>query len=246
MIASLPMYDRPETQGANDRLWSAIRANLGEGPDSLIRGGDPWDHWQSPELLFSQTCGYPYRARLHGNVTLVGTPEYRLPDCPPGHYNSVFIARSDDPRETPVEFADATFAFNEALSQSGWAAPQNYARDAGFIFSNPVKSGGHAFSARAVAEGRADCASLDALSWRLLQRHDGFADSLKEIGRTAPTPVLPYITALGRDPDRIFDCISAAIDALSEQDRETLSLYGLVRIPAQNYLAIPNPLPPPA
>ncbi|WP_294607620.1 phosphate/phosphite/phosphonate ABC transporter substrate-binding protein [uncultured Roseovarius sp.] len=245
MIASLPMYDRPETAEANDRLWQGVRAELGYGPDHLIRGAAPWDHWQSPDLLLSQTCGYPYRARLHGSVTLVGTPVLELPDCPPGHYYSVFVVRRDDPRTTPDGFADARLAYNEALSQSGWAAPQTYAMTHGFSFSNPVQTGAHRASARAVAENRADIAALDALSWQMMQRHDPFAAELRELARTKATPALPYITAPGRDPAPIFAALGAAIAGLSLTDRATLGLRGLTTIAAEAYLAQPNPAPPP-
>jgi len=51
-------------------------------------------------------------------------------------------------------------------------------------------------------------------------------------------------TALTRDPEPLFDAISAAIADLSPDDRDTLSLRGLVRIPPDAYLAIPNPPPP--
>jgi len=241
MIASLPMYDRPETAAAHDRYWQAIRAHLGEGPDALTRGGDLWQHWQSRDLIFSQTCGYPYRARLHGHVTLIGTPDYGLPGCPPGHYNSVFVARADDPRAQLAEFETARFAYNEALSQSGWAAPQTHAQAKGITFRNLVQTGGHRLSAMAVAEGRADIAAIDALTWELLMRHDLFAASLREIERSKPTPVLPYITAKGRDSARHFDAVSAAIADLSAQDLDVLHLKGLVAIPAETYLAVPNP-----
>lgn len=243
-LASLPMYDRPETAAANDRYWQAIRAHLGDGPDTLTRTGDLWDHWLAPDLVVSQTCGYPYRARLHGKVALVGTPDYGLDGCPPGHYRSIFVARADDRRTDLSDFADAPFAYNEPLSQSGWAAPQNHARSQGFAFTNTHQTGGHALSARAVAEGQADLAALDALTWKLIQRHDPFAAKLREIARTPPTPVLPYITAATNDPDAIFDAIAAAIADLSAEDRATLSLKGLVRLPPEAYLAIPNPLPP--
>ena len=243
-FASLPMYDRPEVQGANDRLWQSIRTRLGEGPETLTRSGDLWDHWARPDLILSQTCGYPYRARLHGKVTLVGTPDYGLEGCPPGHYCSVIVVRADDPRDDPAAFTEARFAYNEPLSQSGWAAPQNYARSRGFAFGNLLQTGGHYFSAQAVAEGRADIASLDALSWAMMQRYDSFAASLKVIARTPPTPVLPYITAPDRAPEPIFDAIAGAITDLSDKDREALSLHGIVSIPAVDYLAVPNPPPP--
>ncbi|WP_120501906.1 phosphate/phosphite/phosphonate ABC transporter substrate-binding protein [Roseovarius sp. EL26] len=246
MIASLSMYDRPETAASNDRLWAAIRTALGRGPEILTRDGDVWDHWLSPNLILAQTCGYPFRARLHDKVTLVGTPVYDLHDCPDGHYYSVIVARADDPRDAPKDFAGARFAYNEALSQSGWAAPQNHATLNGFTFTNPIQSGAHRNSARMVAEGQADCASLDALSWKLMQRHDDFATNLKVVEHTTPTPVLPYITAKTQNPEPLFNAMTQAIAALSPEDRNTLAIKGITRIPAAQYLTIPNPAAPPA
>jgi len=244
MIASLPMYDRPELQAANDRLWAATRQLLEYGPDALKRDGNIWDHWTSPDLVLSQTCGFPYRARLHGKVQLLGTPNNRLEGCEPGEYYSVFVARADDPREDVRDFADAPFAYNEPLSQSGWAAPANYAHDRGFAFTNTRPTGGHSFSAQAVDEGQADLAAIDALTWRHIQRYDAFAANLRVVARTDPTPTLPYITALNRDAAQIRAALSKAIDNLSETDRDALSLYGLVDIPAERYLSVQTPAPP--
>ncbi len=238
MIASLPMYDRPETAAANDRLWALMRDALGEGPEALTRGGDLWAQWQSPELIFSQTCGYPFRARLHDKVTLIGTPDYGLPGCPPGHYCSVFVVRADDARDDLGGFETARFAYNEALSQSGWAAPQNHALARGFAFRNAQQTGGHRMSAMAVAEGQADIAAIDALTWEMLQAYEAFADGLRVLERTAPTPVLPYITASGRDRAQHFDAIAQAVLGLSEDDRARLHLKQVVAIPAEAYLAI--------
>jgi len=235
------MYDLPPLHPVNDRYWQAIRAHLGEGPAELTRGRDLWEVWQSPDLFLAQTCGYPYRARLHGQVTLVGTPDYGLPGCPPGHYNSVFVARADDDRADPVAFAGARLAYNEALSQSGWAAPQTWARGRGLAFGSVVPSGAHAASARMVADGQADIAALDALTWELLQEHAPTARALKVVGRTDPTPALPYITAQGRDPAPIFAAIAAAIGDLAPRDRAALHLKGIVRIEPGAYLAVPTP-----
>ena len=124
MIASLPMYDRPETAAANDRLWTLIREAFGDGPAQLSRGVEGLAHWRDPALLFSQTCGMPYRLHLHGSVSLFGTPVTTLDD-PPGHYHSVLIARADDNRRGLRDFQHATLAANMDISQSGWAAPQH-------------------------------------------------------------------------------------------------------------------------
>lgn len=243
MIASLPMYDRRETADANDRLWAAIRARLGDGPKTLTRGGDVWAQWRDPALVLSQTCGYPYRAELADDVTYVGTPVYDI-DCAAGHYFSVFVVRADDPRSSLREFADARFAYNEAMSQSGWAAPQTHASDLGFVFSNSVKSGAHLASAQMVAEGRADIAALDAVSWRLMTRWDEFANNLRVLNTTIPTPALPLITALGRDPAPLRIAIEDAIASLSASDVTNLCLTGLTKIDKSSYLAVPTPASP--
>ena len=238
------MYDRAETAAANDALWSAIRARLGFGPATLTRAGDLWPLWQSPDLLLAQTCGLPFRAKLHSRVTLVGTPDYGLPGCPPGFYRSVFVARAGDKGDLAA-FAARPFAYNEGLSQSGWGAPHAHFAAAGVEIGPRLETGAHANSAEAVAEGRADIASLDALTWTLLQEHrPELAQGLRELERTAPTPVLPYITAPTRDPAPLFDAIAGAIGDLSDADRGLLHLKGLVRIPPETYRAVPIPPAP--
>lgn len=250
MIASLGMYDRAETRDANDRFWALIRDGLRArgvaAPAALTRGEHAyWDAWQSPDLVFSQTCGFPYRAKLHDHVTLIGTPDYGLPGCPAGYYTSVYVARSTDPRHELAAFSGAAFAYNEAMSQSGWAAPQNHAAALGLRLVPRLMTGGHRLSALAVNEGRADLAAIDALTWDMLQRWDPWTATLKEIARTAPpTPALPYIAAKGADAGLYFDVVSAAIAALSGEDRHCLHLKGLVRIAPESYLAVPTPAAP--
>lgn len=244
MIAHLGMYDRAETAAANDAFWSAIRAQYGSGPDALTRGADFWQIWRSPSLLLSQTCGMPYRTRLYSEVQLVGTPDYGLPDCPVGHYNSVIIAHSNRKGAALADFDGERFAYNDALSQSGWAAPITHMRALGQMPGELIETGGHQASALAVTEGRADFAALDALTWELIQRYDGFSADLVEITRTKPTPALPFITAIGRDPQPLFTAIKSAISDLSDSHRTTLRIKDIVAIPAAEYLAVPTPLGP--
>ena len=244
MIAHLGMYDRPETAAANDAFWSAVQAQLGFGPETLTRGADFWQVWTSPELLLSQTCGLPYRTRLYSEVQLVGTPDYGLPGCQPGYYNSVIVAHKDRQGAALAEFDGQRFAYNDALSQSGWAAPITHLRARSLMPGELLESGGHRASAIAVVEGRADFTSLDAQSWRLIQRYDRFAENLVEISHTDPTPALPYITAMGRDAGPLFTAIKSAISDLSDTDQDTLQLKGLLAIPAADYLSVPTPLGP--
>lgn len=250
MIAALGMYDAGPARGANDRLWALVRDGLrarGIGaPKRLTRGeGAYWPAWESPDLVLAQTCGYPYRARLHGRVTLIGTPDHGLRGCPPGHYRSVIVARKDDPRAGLAEFAGAPMAWNEDMSQSGWAAPANMAVDIGIALAPRLRTGSHRASALAVAEGRADLAALDAVTWAMmLEDGDPAAPALKVVAETPPTPALPYIAAAGADGPVIFAVLDAAIAALPDDDRATLHLRGLVALPATAYLAVPIPPPP--
>lgn len=249
MIASLGMYEMSGMAAANDRLWALIRDGLRArglaAPEALTRGDDAyWPAWQAPDLVLSQTCGFPYRARLHGRVTLIGTPDYGLPDCPPGHYCSVFVARKDDPRTGIADFDGTPIAYNEALSQSGWAAPQTHAAGLGLRFPAGLQTGGHRLSVAAVAGGRADLAAIDALTWALLCERGGDTLALREVARTAPTPGLPLIAAAGADAGAGFAAVSEAIAALEAEDRATLHLRGLIRIAPEAYLAVPTPPPP--
>ena len=249
MIASLGMYDFGPAQAANDRLWALVRDGLRTrgiaAPETLTRGEHAyWDAWQSPHLILSQTCGYPFRARLHDRVTYVGTPDYGVDGCPPGYYRSVFVARADDPRETLADFDGARFAYNEALSQSGWAAPQTHAAKLGISLPPALQSGGHRLSALAVAEGRADIAALDAVTHAMLREVEPQVAALRVLALTDPTPGLPYISAASQDPEPVFDALAEAIAALSAPDRTKLRLKGLVRIPRETYLAVPNPPSP--
>lgn len=241
MIASLAMYDWPGQSAHWDMFWhhvrEALRARNLPAPEHLTRDGNLWDHWQNPDLVLGQTCGLPYRQRLHGKVALVGTLDHALPDAPPGYYYSVLVARRDAPGKAS-DFQGKTLAYNDALSQSGWAAPHAH----GLRFSRTLPTGAHRDSARAVAEGRADIASIDAETWRLIGAYiPDIAAQLRVLGRTAPTPGLPLITARSRDPDAIFDAVGDALATAASETLAALHIRGIARIPAADYLALPTP-----
>ncbi len=243
MIASLPMYDRPETRAANDAFWSAIRAELGYGPAALERKRDLWQIWQDPDLVLSQTCGMPYRTRLHDKVTLVGTPDYALPGLAPGYYQSIFLTRRGESADLR-DYRDRRFAYNDAGSQSGWSAAQTHAQKLGFSFRNLLCTGAHRASALAIAEGRADIAALDAVSWRMIRQFDGFAADLVETAVTDPTPGLPLITARDRPAEPILNAVRKALDRLPEAHATRLGIGAIVTFAPADYMAIATPAGP--
>lgn len=249
MIAALPMYDPPPLRGANNRLWAGIRDQLRTqgmpAPEALSRPGDDlWPVWTAPDLVLAQTCGFPFRARLHGRVTLIGTPDYGVEACAPGHYRSVIVARANDPRRDLADFDGAALAWNDALSQSGWAAPMNMAAGMGLHLRAGPCTGAHRASARAVAAGTADLAALDAVTFGILQGLEPALEALRVVAMTPPTPGLPLIAAPGADAAATFDAVAGAIAALPAADRTALRLRGIVRIEAAAYLAVPTPAAP--
>lgn len=239
MIAMLGMYDRAEISGANDAFWASIRAKLGFGPINLTRDMDFWEIWQSPELLFAQTCGLPYRSKLHGKVQLVGTPDYGVSGCPAGYYHSVIVAR----REAGVdlkELGSLRLAYNETNSQSGWAAFWAHVPE-GSAVKEKLASGSHLNSARMVASGKADIACVDAVTWELIGAYDSFAADLTVLESTAPTPGLPFVTSLTQDAEVIRRAVREAIDELKPEQRKFLGLKSLIDVPSSTYLALPLP-----
>lgn len=245
MIASLPMYYRAEVAPAHDRFWALIRAQLSvigiDCPAELSVGDDESAAWTDPGLVLSQTCGMPYRNGLHGHVTLVGTPDYDLEGCEPGWGRSAFVVRNDDDRSTVSDFSDAVFAYNQGHSQSGFSAPYHHVAELGFWFERRHHAGQHLASARAVADGTADIAAIDVVTLRLIERYEPFVDKLTVIDHTPPNPGLPFITSSAHPQPVVFAAVMLAIEGLSDDDRDTLGLEGIVEIPAETYLAVPNP-----
>ncbi len=248
MIASLMMYKNGTVNPAIDRYWAEIHNALAQrginSPSALSQNAGEFEVWQHPELILSQTCGMPYRLWLKDDVQLVGTPDYGLSGCAPGFYRSAIVVRADDPRDDFADYRDARFAYNKTWSQSGYSAAYAHASAAGFWFEQRSETGQHLESARAVANDNADIATLDAVTWLLMQRHsehDAITGELRVLDWTAPTPGLPYITSASQDATLVFDAVSAAIASMSAADREALSLKGLVRIERDQYLAVSNP-----
>ncbi|KIN67608.1 ABC-type phosphate/phosphonate transport system, periplasmic component [Sulfitobacter donghicola DSW-25 = KCTC 12864 = JCM 14565] len=239
------MYSRPELETANNLYWQTIRANLFKrginAPATLAQTAGEFAVWKDPDMVFSQTCGMPFRTKLKDTVQLVGTPDYGLEGCPAGYYNSAIVIRQDDPRADLHDYQNARFAFNMNHSQSGYAAIYTHLQPYGFWFKNRIASGGHLRSAQMVAEGEADIASLDAQTWRLIQRYESFSEHLRVIEHTAPTPGLPYITNANLNPQIVFDAVQEAINELPSDIAQTLDLKGLVLIPKETYLSIPTP-----
>ncbi|MEL7180224.1 MAG: PhnD/SsuA/transferrin family substrate-binding protein [Pseudomonadota bacterium] len=245
MIASLPMYARPSNRAAHDALWALIRDGLRDrglaAPDSLDHDTSHMAGWARDDLVLSQICNLPYRARFKDQVTLIGAADYGLDGCAPGYYRSVFVMRADSAAQCPQEMAQDRFVCNEQLSQSGYGAAQLWADRHGFQFRLHAETGSHNASIAAVADSTADIAAIDAQTWLIETAENPLTAQLKVIGHTDQSPGLSFITCKGQDPKPHFDAIAEAINTLTPQDTTILGLKGIVALPQSAY---DLPIPP--
>ena len=242
-LATLPMYDWPEVRVHTDRLWAAMREAIRDAglraPELLDRTIPLEKAWIDPGLVLGQTCGMPYRRRLHDRVTLIGAPDYGVEGCPPGFYRSFLVVRRDDAREELSAYANADFAFNAPDSESGYAAlmrtVEPLAREAPF-FGRAHRTGSHAGSICAVAYGEAEIAAIDAVTWRFAVRFEPSARRLRVLSATKPTPGLPYICARGLDAGTMAVAVEAGLAALAPEERKHLGIRGFVQLSPADYL----------
>ena len=235
MIASLPMYDWPEVRGATDAFWQALARRLGRNIP-LTRAADYTAGWKLPDLLFSQTCGYPYTHEFRGRLSYVATPHYAADGCEGAGYRSIVLARRPASLES---FRGTVAAVNNADSMSGMLALKlvfgPLARR-GRFFSNAIATGGHVGSMIAVRDGKADVCAIDAVCVALARRYrPDYLEGLHEIGRSPLVPSLPYVTQDGT-PGLIRDALAAVLaDPALADVRARLFLSGMSVLPPDAY-----------
>ena len=240
LVASLMMYDRPDAvQRANDALWIALRDRLKArhlgAPDMLDRSDGHDSYWLRSDLVFGQTCGFPYISELKGRVRLVATPVFHYPGGRGARRASFIVVREDDPARSIADLRGKRAAINDWLSNSGMnllrIAVAPYAR-AGRFFSEVVVTGGHMMSILAIREGRADTAAIDSITWGLHERHaPETLAGIRIIGETPMGPGLPYITRLATTDAEIADLREALAEAIADpanaEAMDTLGLTGI-------------------
>lgn len=249
------MYDWPELRSDTDGYWQILRESFAEAgfdpPESILHADDETEGWLSPRLFFSQTCGYPFVARLEGKVELLGTPHFAVDGWQGPNYASALIVRADFEADNLQAFSDegsssaanARFAFNSSNSLSGYRCVTPLTGRPEAFFGELIKSGGHRYSADMVADGRADIAAIDALCWHLYRQiQPENADKLRVLQWTPFLPGLPYITKLYWTDDelqRLRDALAKAAEAMkSSKYNRILQLDGVTHLNAGKYAPI--------
>ncbi|MGH2521698.1 MAG: phosphate/phosphite/phosphonate ABC transporter substrate-binding protein [Anaerolineales bacterium] len=154
-------------------------------------------------------CGLPYvwkAAEESPSVRLMAAPVLpaeRYQDRPV--YFSDVIVRADAPFNTFADLRGATFAYNQAVSFSGYVLPLYHLLTLGEtngFFGKTVASGSHAASMNWVESGQADAAAIDSvvLEMELAQRPER-ASAFRVVASLGPAGMPPVITSTRLDPE---------------------------------------------
>ena len=228
------MYD--PAPGALDRFWSVLRdamrrEGLAEVPRDLAWPEDLDIHWRDPDLLLSQTCGYPFATVLKSEVQLVGTPRYEAEGCEGPRYSSFVVVRAGDPAQSLADLRGHRAAINMIGSHSGWnvlrAVVAPLAR-AGRFFTSILETGSHHDSMRAVVSGEADVAAIDCVTFALARRNRSeLTAPLRILARSPTAPGLPFITSRYTSADDLARLRAALTSACASDAAETVLIDGV-------------------
>ena len=252
-LASLPMYDLPELAAATRAWWTGLARHMRlqgivDVPDVLVVPDDLESHWCAPDLLLSQTCGYPLTHQLAGKVRLLALPVYDCAGCrTDGSYTSMVVVPAASDLYTLRDCLDTRAVYNTDDSMSGLIALRAAAASLGTgnrpVFRSLVRSGGHRRSIELVARGEADVACIDAVTFALLSRVDvDLTSKVRVLGSTPSVPGLPLITSRAqsaRTVERLRRALHCAMQdpALSDV-RAQLLLSGITFPDPAHYNAI--------
>ena len=248
MNAGLPMYDPPELRETVDAWWNGLaRAFRAEGvggvPDRLDRGLTLEALWGAPELLFTQTCGYPLLGEWAGRLEYLATPCYSATGCEGPRYCSWIVVGASSPAKDIEDLRGTRCSINGRISHSGYNALRAliapHAHNGRFFGSVSV-SGSHAESLAQIGRGEVDVAAIDCITHALLSRcRPAAVAATRIIGRTVSAPGLPYATRMGAGADLIARLRAGLFKAIADPGlscvREELLIAGIEVLPLASY-----------
>ena len=245
------MYDWPEVREATDAWARGMAQHLREQgfpetPSEPLRRRDYGEAWLSPDLLLSQTCGYPLTHAYSRFLTPLLTPHYSVEGCSGPNYSSfIMVRRSADIRRL-ADLRSHVSAINDRHSMSGMLALKLMfapLAQAGDFFARTIETGSHLESLRAVREGRADVCAIDAVCLALAKRYrPELLEDLTELACSPLLPGLPMVTSSRRsaeDLDRLRLALQAAfVDPKLASVRSRLFLAGASILDIDDYAII--------
>ncbi|NVZ70215.1 phosphate/phosphite/phosphonate ABC transporter substrate-binding protein [Pseudomonas costantinii] len=239
--AELLMYVAPEQVQQANQQWLALifeRLNLRRRDAGHL---DLHGLWLAPELLVTQTCGYPLMTQLRGQVRVIGRPRYELTHSSNGGHCSLLLTHDDNPCTTLADFYNSRGVINGHDSNSG----MNLLRErlaplqrGGRFFASVDISGAHRESLRWLREKCADLAAIDSVTYDYLARFSPQeVAGLRIVTYSAPSPTLPYIGPLGLSDEglkQIREAMNLALQDLP-QVVETLGIQEVLPANEDDY-----------
>jgi ABC-type phosphate/phosphonate transport system substrate-binding protein len=235
-FASLPMYNLPEMRAANARFWEGLRgllieAGLAAVPDALVFERGPVPSRLEPDMLFSQTCGYPLETVFKGRAIRLGAPVYDAPGCAGATHRAFFVVRTDSPAQDLEDLRGSIFLLNSPVSNSGMNLPRRaLAEIAGGrpFFRAVVETGGHPASLDRLLRGQGDVASIDCVTYAFWKLHRPEAAArVRIVGETPPSPAIPFVTSVATPPT-IVGLWRAALRRVASEPRYAAARAGLM------------------
>ncbi len=177
---------------------------------------------------------------------MAATPGYRAPGCQGPYHRSVILVRLHDKAMSLADARGRRLAINAPDSNTGVnllrAEVASLAGGRPF-FAGVVETGAHARSVAALAEGVADIAAVDCVSWALLERSSPLlCNRLRVLAWSRASPGLPLVTgALTHGTElallrRTLDAV--AQDPALKAARQALLLDRFHNVPEADYRSL--------
>jgi len=237
--------------GAQQSAWRQLFARLAElapaaaGSYRLSFEHDP-QLMLAPELWFGHTCGYPLMTRLRRQVAPFCVPLFDVPGTDDRLYSSRIIVAADSTIESIIDSRGRVAAINNPDSNSGMNVLRNavaQVHGGGDFFARVLTTGGHLHSLQAVAEGAADIAAIDCVSYQLIEdwrpelcaRVRIIADSVQTCGLPL---VMPHARLAQTDTGALIASLNEALASSAGRVAGTLHLAGFAGVTLDDYRSI--------
>jgi len=222
----------------------------------LLDGGDQVDEklvfdaaesvLRDPELFIGHTCGYPLMSHLQDAVTPFCVPVFNVTGVAGKLYSSRIIVAADADIDSLADCRNRIAAINNIDSNSGMNVLRHAIAkldpDTPF-FASVINSGAHLHSITAVAEGRADVAAIDCVSFQLIEdqwpqltaRVRSIGDSVKTCGLPL---VLPNSNLASTNTREILAALNQALNQVDPWIKQRLHLSHFESVSLDDYQGI--------
>ncbi|MFT5218122.1 MAG: ABC-type phosphate/phosphonate transport system substrate-binding protein [Planctomycetota bacterium] len=203
--------------------------------------------FSDPDLMFAHTCGYPLMKHQRDRVAPVCVPIFDVPGCNGRLYSSHFIVPASSDIKQLQDCRGKTVAMNNADSNSGMNVLRHAIADlhpGGHFFAEVVETGGHLYSIEALANGLAELAAIDAVSFQLIKDDQpALCANIRIIGSSTQSCGLPFVAPLALsaqlDKPGLVEQFNLALAQTPAEARRVLHLSRFEAVEWADYASIP-------